>query len=170
MLKKIENRGDTIVEVLIALAVLSLAFAISYSTANAALIQSQNAQEHSLALEYLDSQIEELRYAAYNPSLNIVPTNEFNETTTNNTSFCLYTNSHTNKLQSSSTFTYSESESVFMLHPHCNVSGGSFHYHIAITPNINVNQQSTFNVSVWWNGLGSLGKQSEQLSYRVYLQ
>lgn len=165
MLKKINNRGDTIVEVLIALAVLSLAFAISYSTANAALIQSQNAQEHSLALEYLDAQIEELRYAAYNPSLNIVPVNEFNETTTNNTSFCLYT--HNKKIYSSSTFTYGENNP----NPsQCNISGGSFNYHIAITPNINANQQSTFNVSVWWNGLGSLGKQSEQLSYRVYLQ
>ena len=59
---KLNKSGDTIVEVLVSLAILSLAFAISYSTASKALIVSQNSQEHSTALGYLDQQMEMLWY------------------------------------------------------------------------------------------------------------
>jgi type II secretory pathway pseudopilin PulG len=62
--KKLESAGDTIVEVLMVLAVLSLAFAIATATANRGLKQSRNAEEHSQALGILNSQIELIRTAA----------------------------------------------------------------------------------------------------------
>lgn len=58
--------GDTIVEVLIVLAILGLAFTISYATANHSLLASRTAEEHSEALQVLDSQVELLRQAASN--------------------------------------------------------------------------------------------------------
>src|SRR5665811_1867624 len=61
---KIHNSaGDTIVEVMIVLAVLGLAFAIAYATASHGLIQSRNAEEHSEALGIINSQVELVRSA-----------------------------------------------------------------------------------------------------------
>lgn len=63
------QQGDTIVEVLIALAVLSLAFSISYATANRSLLTARNSQEHSTALQYLSSQVELARADVADPGL-----------------------------------------------------------------------------------------------------
>lgn len=52
------NRGDTIVEVMIVLAVLGLAIGISYSTANRSLLNARQAQENSRATELARSQVE----------------------------------------------------------------------------------------------------------------
>ncbi|MEK7059198.1 MAG: type II secretion system protein [Patescibacteria group bacterium] len=63
---KSRQSGDTMVEVMIVLAVLGLAIGISYSTANRALLQAREAQENTIATELLQSQIEKLRYLAPN--------------------------------------------------------------------------------------------------------
>src|SRR5437868_4001892 len=59
-----DHRGDTIVEVLVVLAVLGLAIGISFATANRSLLATRAAQENSQATSYLQSQVEELRYLA----------------------------------------------------------------------------------------------------------
>ncbi|HEX4774334.1 MAG TPA: type II secretion system protein [Candidatus Saccharimonadales bacterium] len=56
--------GDTIVEVMIVLAILGLAISISYATANRSLLNARQAQENSEASLYVQSQIEALRYLA----------------------------------------------------------------------------------------------------------
>lgn len=58
---KLRQRGDTIVEVLIVLAVLGLAMSISYATATRSLLQAREAQENGVATVLLQSQIERLR-------------------------------------------------------------------------------------------------------------
>lgn len=58
------QRGDTIVEVLIVLAVLGLAIGISYATANRSLQNARQAQESSKATELLRSQLESVRVLA----------------------------------------------------------------------------------------------------------
>lgn len=55
------ERGDTIVEVMIVLAVLGLALSISYATANRSLLNARQAQENSQATEVLQLQTEQLR-------------------------------------------------------------------------------------------------------------
>jgi len=67
-LKKLGNRGDTIVEVMIVLAVLGLAIGISYATANSSLLATKGAQENSQATAILQSQIESLRYIISDPA------------------------------------------------------------------------------------------------------
>lgn len=57
-------RGDTIVEVMIVLAVLGLAIGISYATANRSLRNARQAQENSQATLLVQSQIEALRTLA----------------------------------------------------------------------------------------------------------
>lgn len=59
--RRLNSAGDTIVEVLIVLAVLGLAMSVSYATANRGLQKSRTAQEHSQALGLMNSQIELLR-------------------------------------------------------------------------------------------------------------
>lgn len=56
--------GDTIVEVMIVVAILGLAFSSSYAIANTSVIKTRNSQEHSEALQYLNSQVELLRNAS----------------------------------------------------------------------------------------------------------
>jgi prepilin-type N-terminal cleavage/methylation domain-containing protein len=56
----INQRGDTIIEVLIVLAVLGLAIGISYATANRSLLNARQAQENSHATEIAQSQVEQI--------------------------------------------------------------------------------------------------------------
>jgi Tfp pilus assembly protein PilV len=53
--------GDTIVEVLIAIAVASAVIAGSYTVVNRTLLNSQQAQEHSEALKVAEGQVEQLK-------------------------------------------------------------------------------------------------------------
>ncbi len=57
----LDSRGDTIVEVMIVLAVLSLAISISYATADRSLLNARQAQENSIATELAQGQVEELQ-------------------------------------------------------------------------------------------------------------
>jgi type II secretory pathway pseudopilin PulG len=63
------EKGDTIVEVILVLAVLSLALSISYATANNDLVDIRQAQDNSTATQYVTSQIEGLRVEADNPNI-----------------------------------------------------------------------------------------------------
>jgi prepilin-type N-terminal cleavage/methylation domain-containing protein len=56
------QRGDTIVEVMVVLAVLGLALGVSYATANASLNNSRQAEESAQATAHVQSEIESLRY------------------------------------------------------------------------------------------------------------
>jgi prepilin-type N-terminal cleavage/methylation domain-containing protein len=60
-LRKINQAGDTIVEVMVVLAILGLAISVSYATANRSLLNTRQAQENSQATELVQSQIEALR-------------------------------------------------------------------------------------------------------------
>lgn len=57
--------GDTIVEVMIVLAVLGMAIGISYATANRSLLNARQAQEASLATELVQAQVEGLQTLAH---------------------------------------------------------------------------------------------------------
>jgi prepilin-type N-terminal cleavage/methylation domain-containing protein len=53
-----DSRGDTIVEVMVVLAVLGLAIGIAYATANRSLLNARQAQENSMATEVAQTQVE----------------------------------------------------------------------------------------------------------------
>lgn len=59
--KKLNQFGDTIIEVMLVLAVLGLAMTISYATVNRALLQAREAQENSEASSLVQTQFEKLR-------------------------------------------------------------------------------------------------------------
>jgi prepilin-type N-terminal cleavage/methylation domain-containing protein len=60
-LTKLHERGDTIVEVLIAIAVISLILGGAYVTTNHSLLAVRDAQEHGDALKLTESQLEQLK-------------------------------------------------------------------------------------------------------------
>lgn len=60
-LRRAAQRGDTIVEVLVVLAVLGLSISVSYATANRSLLDARQAQENSQASSLAEAQIEALR-------------------------------------------------------------------------------------------------------------
>lgn len=73
MLKITRNqRGDTIVEVLVVLAVLGMALGTSYAIAGRSLINARQAQENAKATELLKEQLETIRVLAAQGS--ILPT------------------------------------------------------------------------------------------------
>jgi prepilin-type N-terminal cleavage/methylation domain-containing protein len=67
------QRGDTIIEVMIALAILGFAIGLSYVTANRSILAAEQAQESSTASELLQGQIEAIRSLAPNMSSTTLP-------------------------------------------------------------------------------------------------
>lgn len=61
------NRGDTIVEVLLAIAVVSAVLAGAYVSANLSLGGARQAQERGEALKYVEGQLETLKEVAARP-------------------------------------------------------------------------------------------------------
>ena len=62
--RKLNQRGDTIVEVLIAIAVVSMVLGGAYATTNQSLQASRSAQEQGVALKLVESQLEQLKALA----------------------------------------------------------------------------------------------------------
>jgi type II secretory pathway pseudopilin PulG len=89
-MKKIyhQQTGDTIIEVLLAIAVIGLVLTISYTTVNRSLRAARSAQEQTQALKLAESQIERIKYVA---GLNNAPNsdNDVFDTRPGRTTFCV---------------------------------------------------------------------------------
>lgn len=151
--RRLNHAGDTIVEVLVVLAVLGLAIGISFATANRSLLATRAAQENSQATGYLQAQIEELRYLAPSASgQNIFLQNEF---------FCINTTSNTVVTGFSGGFSQTALTN-FSNYP--NTCVRSF-YHIAIAYSTT---GDTFTLTAYWNDVQGQGQDTATLSYRVH--
>ena len=144
MLKPLHQsgRGDTIVEVMIAMTILSFALTTSFSTVNRSMQSARNSQEHSEALQYLNSQVELARADSSDNGLYATG------------SFCM----DTTALR------------VTYLNPACTAGTEGF-YKLSITyaaaPSNGLNQD-VFTFTVTWPGVGHFGQQQEQLNYKIH--
>lgn len=157
-LKKIKNsRGDTIVEVLIASAVIGLMLTGSYITINSSLKNSRQAREHSEALKIAESQIEGLRSMAGDTAL-FTGAPQY---------FCIYLDGTNTPVRQAITSPATYSRGNFSGYPaNCQkASLGSFMYNTSIyTEASNLNR---FFVNVDW--YGPTGKvESINLIYALY--
>jgi type II secretory pathway pseudopilin PulG len=176
-IKQLNKAGDTIVEVMIVLAVLGLSLGISYATANLALNQSQNAQEHSTALGIITSQLELLRTAIDSnaPGISSIANSQGS-----GTYFCMNpVNSAYHRLSTVPT-TYTADQqgnySEYQGTP-CHVSE-PINYYFSISPASSSDQtynyttpsivdDTSYTFVVRWDGLGNLGPQQESMTYRI---
>lgn len=141
------QKGDTIVEVIIAIAVSSLILAGAYVTTNHSYIASRDAQERSAGIKLVEGQIEKLRFTAANNSALF---------TTNGT-FCI-TGTSTITASSNSACTLDQTGATA-------ASGTEPAYGMSIA---RVN--NTFTVTSSWDSLlkSASGKDTITMVYRAY--
>lgn len=172
MIKLKNSKGDTIVEVMIALAVLGLAFAISYATANHALNVSQNSNEHSKASQILNSQVEMAHTMAADDA---VYSHKQTAAGGDGKWFCFYLDNVSKdvKMQAFDAIDNFNPDTQGNQFPaNCTSPVNSqVNYYVYATLTVlgdastNVNQ-NYFKFNIAWTGLGDLGAQAEQVSYK----
>jgi prepilin-type N-terminal cleavage/methylation domain-containing protein len=163
-LKALTQRGDTIIEVMVVLAILGLALSISYATADRSLLNARQAQESSIATELAQSQIESLIPLANDPSSSA--NYLYIQSTTNpTTSFCI--SSTGNVVPFSGIYKEPNASDVgFTGYPASCISANAL-YHTAINYNPTA-APDDFQVTVFWNDVEGQGQDSVTLDYRVH--
>ena len=154
-IKQLAKRGDTIVEVLISIAVVSMVLAAAFVSANRSLNGSQQSQERTEAVKYTEEQVERLKAQAAVPG---------NTVFTIGSSFCFDSNGAQKSMPSVvgdlSSDNFAAYESSGCVRPPSN------RYHLAITRDpSNVN---TFNATTRWDRAGGGGRDEVRIIYRVY--
>lgn len=147
---KLHERGDTIIEVLIVLAVLGMAISISYATANRSLLNARQAQESSTASELARRQIERIRTLS-----GITDSTDPNYIYVTNRSFCINDANNVVPIIGSP------------FPPACQFSvGGSYSYDIQSDYLGSANDN--FRVTVTWDDVMGQGRDRATLEYRVH--
>lgn len=145
MLKNIfksrNQSGDTIVEVMLVVAILGLTFGAAYSIASASVAKTRNAQEHAEALQYLNSQVEMMRSTSADVILPFAAGG----------AFCIESPSGTPR-----TFP----------NPSCNF-GTEGRYQVRIEYD-SAGGQNVYTFQVDWPGVANLGPQRERISYKLH--
>jgi len=156
MMRQIRNqatqlgaRGDTVVEVLMSIAVISLVLSGAYVTANRSLQGARLAEERNNALKMAEAQVEQIKYMA-----SLYPDRLFGAGAP--ASYCLVNSATVASTQATPD-------------PKCKVDSSGTPttaepaYTLTITRNVN-----TFVVTSTWTKFGSNTLNSAELKYRAY--
>lgn len=144
---KLKQRGDTIVEVMIALAILGSAISIAYVTASRSLTNTRQAQEAAVGTTIAQTQLEQLRSKASTS----IPTDDIYQAA--GTKFCIDING-TNRVTTDLTkceFTFDDNGAV---------------YNVVILHE--ETQNNKFTIKVTWPNVSGDGDDSATLIYRVH--
>lgn len=176
--RRLSSRGDTIIEVLIALAILGSALSIGFATASHALTTARISQEHSEAQGYLDAQVELLRQAA--PSF----TTPASDIYISNKTFCMTTNGTATAVRADFQASYTRPDDanadnlnaaspVTPTAPYptaCVVANGRYYISIVYTADTNGDgiSDDLFTVYARWEGLSTLGRQQAVMTYKIH--
>jgi type II secretory pathway pseudopilin PulG len=164
-LKPLHPNGDTIVEVMVVLAVLGLAVGISFATANRGLLDTSQSEQNSQATNYAQAEVEDLRYLA--------PTSNSTDTSQNPTS---------NIFNPAGTFCITDPTSSVPIttSSELNCTFGPTPFHILIyncdsytgtSPNPcngTATASDTFAVVATWSNIQGDGQDSATLYYRAH--
>lgn len=157
LLRRYNQKGDTIVEVMIVLAILGLALSIAYTTANRSLANARQAQESSEATTILQSQVEGLRILASTDT-----------TLLDGNSFCVNTN------------TSPVSKEPDITQPACRGPNSEYNLTVSIkycktTPvadidcnSFDLRQDGTFLLKASWDNVRGDGTDTVRFTYRYY--
>jgi type II secretory pathway pseudopilin PulG len=142
--RKKGQSGDTIVEVLIATAIIGLVMTVSYATAQRSVLVGRRAQERVEGLKVAESQVEILKSLAPLASPNIFDASAASPT---NPTFCVTPTS--------------------IINGGC-AEGPGNRYNKSITrTDMAVTNESTFTVRVFWDRIGG-GQDDVTLVYRIH--
>jgi type II secretory pathway pseudopilin PulG len=151
-MKKLNKAGDTIIEVLLSLAVLGMVIGTSYAIASRSLKRAQQAQERTQATKLVEGQIDRIKYISEERGLESNVT-AFNDITTSGTAMCL------------KPFTIvSSGQKIIKAY----VAGGDdckdgfFSYSILYNSTTHL-----FTTNATWSSLGSNGEENVTMQYRV---
>lgn len=158
MLKKLiaNNRGDTIIEVLVVLAVLGLAVSIAYATANRSLLNARQAQENTEATEIAQSQLETIHSLSADPNSRIYSAGL-------TTRFCFLTSSPTTPSTAGCDNAFGNNNLYSVYDYNCSTDPGA-------SPCTAITASNTFIVQVIWPDVADQGNDKVTLTYRVYPQ
>ena len=148
----LKQRGDTIIEVLIAIAVASSVLAITYATMNRNMLTIRDSQERTEATKLLQGQIEALRQMSIdNPAM----------LATANTNFCMDSNGSTPQAVTGGSPAVS-----LMADNWANYTGACVSdsiYHIVIT----TSDHKIYKFYVRWDRVGSSNRDEINMVYRI---
>jgi Tfp pilus assembly protein PilV len=144
------QRGDTIVEVLISIAIVSMVLGGAYVTTNRSLIGTRVAQERSDGLKVTESQLEAVKSMAVSN-----PTVLYGTATANGAKFCM-----------------SNATVVSSTNAACKVNAAGTATTVAPAYNITITRATdasttTFTIKTVWDNLRG-ATDNVQMSYRVY--
>jgi type II secretory pathway pseudopilin PulG len=167
-LRRLNNGGDTIIEIMVVLAVLGMAIGISYATASRSLLAARAAQENSEATQLVQAQVEYLRNFAKNPpgdSNDIFlkpPTYPASQL------FCIDTTA--GAVVAPASFTGPLSPST--IYPAACQQGTPNRYQLAIShdnsPDAVGNPVDNFTVTATWDDVQGQGQDTATVVYRVH--
>lgn len=162
MTKFRKQSGDTIIEVLIVLAVVGFALGISYATANRSLLATRQAQETSGAVALLQSQIEALRtmYSS-NPGQFTSKQNNYYCVTGNPGSYVI--SSQINPASGAPNIT---SDKASYTSSGCVVGAPPYYVYFIYTVDPS-GDNATFTANAQWDDVAGQGEDSSTLIYKV---
>lgn len=157
--RRLNQYGDTIVEVLIALVVIGMAISLAYGTASRSLRANRQAQERSEALKRAEGQVERLKNMAADPTKSAAL---FAKTTP----FCLADEGGVvNKLIDEGAIPALASDPL-SVPPYATACISDNLYHLSITPNSGTANQ--FSIRARWASLSNGGNEEVLINYRLY--
>ena len=149
----LNKKGDTIVEVMIVLAVLGMALTISYVTASRALSNIRAAQESSTATKMLQTQVEKLRLLGPISNASVPATNIFRAT-----DFCI---DNTGQVKDSTDVSCNDISGQYDMNiSYCDLSTN--------TVCAGLSGQSTFIARISWRNVRGQGTDTATMLYRVF--
>lgn len=150
-MKRLGQRGDTIVEVLICIAVVSLILAGAYVTTQRSSVGVRDSQEHAEALKLVESQLEQVRSNATSTG------DVFSSTTP----FCMVNVAPVSATQQPNAAKCIEDSAG-------NATTGEPAYHLSITRSSSINSSSLFTITASWDSVTGSGQAKESMVYRLY--
>lgn len=150
-MRRLGQRGDTIVEVLVCIAIVSLILAGAYATTHRSSVGVRNSQEHAEALKLVQSQLEQMRTNVADGAKDVF---------TAGTPFCMV-----NAQPVSATTPPNSAKCVQ------NSSGAPTTvepaYHLTVTRTAS-GDGSIFTTTAKWDSVSGNGQAQESMSYRLY--
>lgn len=154
-MRRLNAQGDTIVEVLIAILVISVILTGAFVSARRSQAGIRQSQERVEALKVAEGQLEHIRYLIKTGSS--IPYNPPN-------TYCFDVNNFRHDITAAIPPLQSDSFSASVYPSPCHVtpSGVDFYTHVELSAGTN-----TFTAVTRWDGFGNIGKQEVRLSVRI---